>query len=189
MSALQLLAGQLNELYQRASAIDAKRQPGKPQDWFESGLFSCHSPDLADYVADATRNLKRLSDNQSTLSPASQQRLAEHLAAQVDALTRAFSNQQTRSKFQRSIKLPKQQGTWQSAKPATEPSSTVDLYQQLTDFQQFERRLLDMIEQAERYRGDDTANRILALHARLGRCRRAVSEVEQAILKHERQAP
>ena len=86
MSALQLLAGQLNELYQRASAIDAKRQPGKPQDWFESGLFSCHSPDLADYVADAMRNLKRLSDNQSTLSPASQQRLAELSATSKPAV-------------------------------------------------------------------------------------------------------
>lgn len=188
MSALQVLAQQLHELQQRASAIDAKRQPGKPQDWFESGLFSCHSPDLADYVADACRNLQRLSDNQNTLSAASQQRLAEHLAAQVNALTRAFSNQQTRSKFQRAIGFNKS-GSKQTEKPATQTSSTVSLYQQLTEFQQFERRLMDMIEQAERYRGDDNANRILALHARLGRCRRAISEVEHAILQHERQIP
>lgn len=185
MNALQLLASQLTELYKRAGEIDSKRQPGKPQDWFESGLFSCHSPDLADYVADARRNLKRLSDNQPPLSAASQQRLAEHLAAQVDALTRAFSNQQTRSKFQRGVKINRQQ----AEKPVASKPGTVDLYQQLSEFQQFERRLLDMIEQAERYRGDGNADRILALYARLGRCRKAISEVEQAILQHERQVP
>jgi len=185
MSALQLLASQLHELYQRACTIDSKRQPGKPQDWFESGLFSCHSPDLADYVADARRNLKRLSDNQPPLSAASQQRLAEHLAAQVNALTRAFSNQQTRSKFQRGVKLQRDQ----EKKPVANKSTTINLYQQLTDFQQFERRLLDMIEQADRYSSNDNANRTLALHARLGRCRKAISEVEQAILQHERQIP
>ncbi|WP_214000259.1 primosomal replication protein PriC [Arsukibacterium sp.] len=185
MSALHLLASQLNELYQRACTIDSMRQPGKPQDWFESGLFSCHSPDLADYVADARRNLQRLTDNQPPLSAASQQRLAKHLAAQVDALTRAFSNQQTRSKFQRSIKINRVQ----TDKPVVSKAGTVDLYQQLSDFQQFERRLLDMIEQAERYSSDGNTNRVLALHARLGRCRKAISDVEQAILQHERQVP
>lgn len=185
MSALQLLASQLNELYARASVIDSNRQPGKPQDWFESGLFSCHSPDLADYVADAKRNLKRLSDNQPPLSAASQQRLAEHLAAQVAALARAFSNQQTRNKFQRVGRISQEQ----LVKPATNKTTATSLYQQLTEYQQFERRLLDMIEQAERYGGDNNASRILALHARLGRCRKAITDAEQVILQHERQLP
>ncbi|KKO47384.1 hypothetical protein WG68_01790 [Arsukibacterium ikkense] len=184
MNALQVLASQLNELYQRASVIDSARQPGKPQDWFESGLFSCHSPDLADYVADAKRNLQRLSNNQPPLSDASRQRLAEHLAAQVNALTRAFSNQQTRSKFQRSAKISRE-----PVKPAVSKKSSAGLYQQLTDYQQFERRLLDMIEQAERYGGNSNANHVLALHARLGRCRKAISDTEQAILQHERNIP
>lgn len=184
MTPMQLLASQLDELYKRASLIDSKRQAGKPQDWFESGLFSCHSPDLADYVADARRNLKRLSENQPPLSAASQQRLAEHVAAQVDALTRAFSNQQTRSKFQQSIKVNRQQ----AKPPLADKPATANLYQQLAEFQQFERRLLDMIEQAERY-DSHNADRVLALHGRLGRCRKAITEVEQAILQHERQVP
>lgn len=185
MSALQLLASQLNELYQRACVIDGQRQPGKPQDWFESGLFSCHSPDLADYVADAKRNLKRLSDNSPPLSQPGRQRLAEHLAAQVNALTRAFSNQQTRNKFQRSVKISREK----LAKPITSKPGSTGLYQQLAEYQQFERRLLDMIEQADRYGSNNDASRLLALHARLGRCRKAISEVEQAILQHERQVP
>ncbi|MDX1677683.1 primosomal replication protein PriC [Arsukibacterium sp.] len=184
MSALQLLASQLNELYQRASAIDRQRPDGKPQDWFESGLFSCHSPDLADYVADAKRNLKRLSDNQPPLSAISKQRLAAHIAAQVEALTRAFRNLDTRSKFQRTVTLRQRQET----KSVAAQPATVNLYQQLTEFQQFERRLLDMIEHAERY-SSDNANRVLALHARLGRCRKAITEVEQAILQRERELP
>jgi primosomal replication protein N'' len=184
MNTLQLLSSQLSELYQRASVIDSQRLPGKPQDWFESGLFSCHSPDLADYVADARRNLKRLSDEQPPLSAASKQRLAEHLAAQVAALTRAFSNLGTRNKFQRAVKISREQ----PAKPTAAKPATANLYQQLTDFQQFERRLLDMIEQAERY-ASDNASRVLALYARLGRCRKAITEVEQAILQHERQVP
>ncbi|KKO50089.1 hypothetical protein VT06_03660 [Arsukibacterium sp. MJ3] len=185
MNALQLLASQLTELYQRASVIDSQRKPGKPQDWFESGLFSYHSPDLTDYVADAQRNLQRLSAVQSGLSAASRQRLAEHLAAQVNALTQAFSNQHIRSKFQQSTRIRREQ----PAPVAASQPSAVSLYQQLTDYQQFERRLLDMIEQTERYGGADNAGRLLALHARLGRCRKAINEVEQTILQRERQVP
>ncbi|MBV2128128.1 primosomal replication protein PriC [Arsukibacterium indicum] len=184
MTPIQLLASQLNELYKWACDIDSKRQAGKPQDWFESGLFSCHSPDLADYVADARRNLARLSADRPALSAASRQRLAEHVAAQVNALTRAFSNQQTRSKFQSTVKISHERA--QKSLPGKAPAT--NLYQQLAEFQQFERRLLDMIEQAERY-DNQNANRILALHGRLGRCRKAITEVEQAILLHERQVP
>ncbi len=184
MNSLQQLASQLNELYQRASVIDSQRKPGKPQDWFESGLFSWHSPDLTDYVADTQRNLNRLATAPDGLSQAARQRLAEHVNAQVNALTRAFYNLRTRDKSHIS-----KVNTEQRVKPVNNQPKAVDLYQQLTEYQQFERRLQDMIEQADRYGGKDNADRLLALHGRLGRCRKAISDTEQAILIHERQLP
>lgn len=47
----------LQQLLEWAQQLDRKKKPGKPQHWFDSSLFSCHSPDLADYVLDSLRYL------------------------------------------------------------------------------------------------------------------------------------
>ncbi len=63
--------------------------------------------------------------------------------------------------------------------------STQELYQQLSEYQGFERRLLDMLELEQRQlsggSADTSADRVLAIHARLGRCRKALSELEVEI--------
>ncbi|WP_449359889.1 primosomal replication protein PriC, partial [Alishewanella longhuensis] len=50
----------LQQLLEWAQQLDRKKKPGKPQHWFDSSLFSCHSPDLADYVLDSLRHLDHL---------------------------------------------------------------------------------------------------------------------------------
>ncbi|HEX5791638.1 MAG TPA: primosomal replication protein PriC, partial [Rheinheimera sp.] len=64
-------------------------------------------------------------------------------------------------------------------------TSSQQLYQQLSDIQEFERRLLDMINLASRDSSADAVQRTLALHARLGRCRRALSDIERKIVDLE----
>lgn len=167
----------LQQLLEWAQQLDRKKKPGKPQHWFDSSLFSCHSPDLADYVLDSLRYLDHLQRQGDKLSTAARQRLIERLNEQVAALTLAFRNREVR---QHAPSLPRTKAVVQQL-----AASSQQLYQQLSEYQQFESRLLDMVRLAERDSSKEATNKTLALHARLGRCRKAINEVEQAIQQLE----
>jgi primosomal replication protein N'' len=177
MDLLTTLAHQLQQLRQHAEKIDLKRARGKPQNWFDSTLFSCRSPELTDYVLEAQRNLTHL--QQHSLSDGARLRLVQRLSEQTAALTQAFRNVDVRQKnTAKSAKL----------KAVVEKinASGQQLYQQLSETQEFERRLLDMITLASRDNSGHAVQRTLALHARLGRCRQALSEIERQIQDLER---
>ncbi|CAM3713731.1 primosomal replication protein PriC [Rheinheimera salexigens] len=178
MQLTEVLNQQLIKLRQQAEAADLKRPYGKPQHWFDSDLFSCRSANLADYVAEAQRNLKHLTEKTS-LSLIAQQRLVQRLSEQTTALTQAFRN----------LGLHQQSFKRRAAKKVVEQitQSSQQLYQQLSEYQGFERRLLDMISIESRGSSPEQIQRSLALHQRLGRCRKAISEVEQQIQQFERQ--
>lgn len=175
MSALAELKQRLTQLRQQAKMLDQVPIAGKPQDWFQTDLFSCHSPYLTDYVDEAMQQLHRLqlcSSGQQAASSEQQQRLAERIAAQCNALTRAFANSETRKNFKvtkRKVQKVVQQLT----------QSSRDLYQQLSQYKEYEQRLEDMLRLAQQQNKD--VQQQLAVQARLGRCRRAISEVEQQI--------
>ena len=172
MDLLQTLQQQLAQLLQNAQQIDHTAVAGKPQNWFDSNLFSCRSSQLSDYVQEAQRNLQHLKNG--TLSQATRQRLVQRLSEQTQALTRAFRNVDIRHKTTLKSAKPKQFVQRISA-------SSQQLYQQLSDIQEFERRLLDMIQLASRDNSADAVQRTLALHARLGRCRKALTDIERQI--------
>ncbi|MCC5851606.1 MAG: primosomal replication protein [Alkalimonas sp.] len=175
MSQLHELRARLDQLRQQALQLDKTPMAGKPIDWFQSELFSCHSPFLTDYVDEALQQLTRLQHFQSGqqhVSAEQQHRLAERIAAQCHALTRAFANHQTR----RSFKVGKRK-TQQLVQQITQSSR--DLYQQLSQYKEFEQRLQDMLRLAQQQ--NQPVQQQLALQARLGRCRRAISDVEQQI--------
>lgn len=176
MDLLATLLHQLQQLWQQAEQIDLQQVAGKPQNWFDSALFSCRSPHLTDYVAEAQRNLRHLQD--SNLSSMAKQRLVQRLSEQTSALTRAFRNVDTRRKPTSKSKL--------KAVVQQISASSQQLYQQLSDTQEFERRLQDMISLANRENSAEAIQRTLALHARLGRCRKALSDIERQIQDLER---
>jgi primosomal replication protein N'' len=71
--------------------------------------------------------------------------------------------------------------------------SSHQLYQQLTEHHEFERRLKDMIIEREQERTrsksvnlDKLSQEVLALHQRLGRCRKAISVIERNIEQAEK---
>ncbi|MDP5141735.1 primosomal replication protein PriC [Rheinheimera baltica] len=177
MDLLGTLAHQLQQLKQQAEQIDLKQVSGKPQNWFDSTLFSCRSPQLTDYVIEAQRNLNHL--QHSALAITAKQRLVQRLSEQTVALTRAFRNVDIRRKP--SNKVHKAKNLVQQISVSSQ-----QLYQQLSDTQEFERRLQDMIVLANRENAPDAIQRSLALHARLGRCRKALSDIERQILDLER---
>jgi primosomal replication protein N'' len=67
------------------------------------------------------------------------------------------------------------------------------LHQQLSEHHEFERRLKDMITEREQLRiraksanADKLSQEVLALHQRLGRCRKAISSIERNIEQAEK---
>lgn len=171
------LRHQLQQLQQQAEKIDRQQRPGKPQNWFDSTVFSCRSPHLTDYVTEALRNLAHLDD--ARLSTAAKQRLVQRLSEQTTALTQAFRHVDVRNK-------PTSKGRKVAAVVQQLNAGSQQLYQQLSDTQEFERRLLDMISLAARDNSAEAIQRGLALHARLGRCRKALFDIEQQIQELER---
>lgn len=66
--------------------------------------------------------------------------------------------------------------------------SSHELYQKLSEHHEFERRLMDMVTEREQQlqrstssNADKLSQEVLALHQRLGRCRKAITAIEQNI--------
>lgn len=187
------LEQQLLKLASQASQIDQQAPAWQRRDWFDSELFQCHSPQLLDYVQEAMQLLQRLqqplrgSGELLIIQQQNQQRLAEKLSAQMQALGQAFACLDVRQR---------EKTKWRQPKSATQKPTTPQrqragqllaelggshqaLYQKLSETHEFERRLLDLINAAAREQQDPA--RQLALHARLGRCRKAISQLEAEI--------
>jgi primosomal replication protein N'' len=197
LSNWQNLAAQLEQqllsLASQASTIDQQAPAWQRRDWFDSTLFQCHSPQLLDYVQEAMQLLQRLqqpirgSGELLIIQQQNQQRLAEKLSAQMQALGRAIACLDVRKR---------EKSKWRPSKTAAQTPTTPQrqragqllaelggthqaLYQKLSETHEFERRLLDLINEAAQQQQDPA--RQLALHARLGRCRKAISQLEAEI--------
>ena len=190
---LAALEQQLLKLANQASRIDEAAPSWQRRDWFDSELFQCHSPQLLDYVQEAMQLLKRLQapvrghTDYQLFQQQNQQRLAVKLAAQLEALSRAFSCLDVRQR---------ENGKWRKAKVAKTEATAPErhragqllaelggshqaLYQKLSETHEFERRLQQMIHEAAQQQQQPELQ--LALHARLGRCRKAISQLEAEI--------
>jgi primosomal replication protein N'' len=73
--------------------------------------------------------------------------------------------------------------------------SSHELYQELSQNHEFERRLLEMLQERERALAEASnqdaqrlQKEIFALHMRLGRCRKAIAVVEDKIVQVEKQS-
>jgi len=188
----QQLERQLLQLASQASQIDQQAPAWQRRDWFDSDLFQCHSPQLLDYVQETMTLLQRLqqplrsSGELLIIQQQNQQRLAERLSAQMQALGRAFAcldvrqrekGKRRQAKTAANTPTPQRQRAGQLL--AELGGSHQALYQKLSETHEFERRLLDLIHEAAREQLDPA--RQLALHARLGRCRKAISQLEAEI--------
>jgi primosomal replication protein N'' len=206
MSTLQQLSQQLEQqlltLAGQASRIDQAAPAWQRRDWFDSELFQCHSPQLLDYVQEAMHLLSRLQQPPRghgelyRIQQANQQRLAEKLAAQIQALTRAFSCLDIRQREKGKWRTRTDKTTTTSKLTAQQQATAAQrqragqllaelggshqaLYQKLSETLEFERRLQQLIQQAAIEQHEPA--RQLALHARLGRCRKALSQLEAEI--------
>ncbi|MDN3653183.1 primosomal replication protein [Thalassotalea ponticola] len=206
--AWQKLSSIISELEQQATAVDQANEKRKQHYYLqESPLFSettfpISSNRLRPYVVYVQKQLKHvqhlLSNNQQQLADA----LLIQIEQQVSAIIVAIKSDQNRHRdsdyrLQRNKRRNQQQQAEDSNKQLAKRVmlSAHQLHTKLVEYRGFESRLELMIKDHEkklaRAQGNDKTTeqqKIFALHQRLGRCRRAINDVERQIEESDKRS-
>lgn len=147
---------------------------------FEHHLFRTKSIKLTDYLTEVVENIDSL--------PPTEHRHAhrfalETIAQQVEAIITALKATSVWQKEQQFKPVARYKKVVKKI-----IQSSQDLYRELSQNHEFERRLLEMIELRQNEilncsdaRATELNKEILVLHGRLGRCRKAITAVEEKI--------
>jgi len=155
---------------------------------FSLDLFNTSSDLFIDYVLEIkqkTEQLKRLLTNKNEALSTYQ---IERLEKQISSLHNAFqSNSNIHNEAQNRLNAIARSLNKKAVQSIIKPSKT--LYQDLSEHHEFERRLLQMLQDKELERKqaqsttlEKTYQEVLALHQRIGRCRQAISKIESEIV-------
>ncbi|KOC89952.1 primosomal replication protein PriC [Winslowiella iniecta] len=169
---LQQLDARVDQLASSVSPL-AERRTRRAR--FDNQLFHCQSTRLGDYLQEVRETLAQLKQCVAGANPERLSWLAERVVLQIGALQREVATQTLR----------RQEGMKQS--PAEK------LQQKLADHHEFERRLLAMLMERERQLGQQETllqqqkmqQEMVALEARLQRCRAALKEIEREVAQRE----
>ncbi|WMN59805.1 primosomal replication protein [Pseudoalteromonas xiamenensis] len=177
------------EEFDKAKWFDKNRYIQSQPSLFSNRLFVSKSLKLRDYVDEIVQSLASLPPE--THRHAYQFAITK-IGEQIEAVIKVLKSTPVWAKENK----PSSQKQHQYRKAITRiMQSSHELYQELSQNHEFERRLIDMIE--ERKRLLDDANKtdveklnkeIFALHMRLGRCRKAIAATEEKILFAEKQS-
>lgn len=175
MSTQRLLQALEQQIAALASVVQPRGDVPIPQARFDAALFANHGTRLRDYLAEVQKNFAQLQAAVKDNRAAHVAFLAEKLVTQITALQREIATQTLRRNNQ-----PKE-------------VATVDLYHKLAEHQEYERRLISMIEDRENLLGQQTTfaaqkklqQELAALEGRLARCRQALARIERNIERKE----
>jgi primosomal replication protein N'' len=198
VTSLQKIDGIIEELSSTAKFLDNSNSKLKAHNLlkhtplFSVDLFSTSSDLFYDYIEEIKDNsaqLKRLIGTQNNVLAEYQ---IESLEKKISSLLNAFnSNQSIHNEAQHRLNAYKSRQLKKSAKAIIQPSE--NLYQTLAENHEFERRLLQMLTDKENERNMAPARQltklsgeVLVLHQRLGRCRQAISKIENDIVNMEK---
>lgn len=187
----------LNDLEGVANSLDTSNSKLKAHTLlhdsplFSVDLFNTNSDLFVDYVIEIkkkTAQLERLINNKNDELSKYQLELIEK---QITSLYNAFqSNTNIHNEAQNRLNAIQKRRFKKAVKAVIAPSQ--NLYQTLAEHHEFERRLLQMLQDKEQERMqaprsllDKLSQEVLALHQRLGRCRQAISKIEADIVKFE----
>jgi len=156
--------------------IDPIAHVSASQARFDIALFSTKGTRLRDYLAEIKTNLQKLNQEVVEKRPAQVAFIAERLVAQITAMQRELATQTLRKTHQ------------------TPERTSQDNYTKLAETQQFERRLIAMIEDRETTLGQlatfadqqRVQKELAALEGRLMRCRQALAKIERQIERQEK---
>jgi primosomal replication protein N'' len=170
---------------------------------FSSTLFASKSDQFCPYILEINRRISEF----SRLVSANKIDLSKVLLIQIEQQISSISNAlhsngimhqaaklsfETNSKVRNKKAKEKNTNKYKSlAKNIVQTSH--QLYQKLAEHHEFERRLMVMIQERETSRlqcrsneNEKLSSEVLALHQRLGRCRRAISSIEHEIEQKEK---
>lgn len=187
--ALLKLKNQISQLEMQAIKFDKAK-------WFDKNRYIQAQPSLFAHSVFATKSLKlcdyvdEINDAYNRL-PSQNKRHAyafalEKLVTQIEAVIKVLKSTPVWAK-ENKLNIPKKAKVYKKAVQKIMQSSH-ELYQELSQNHEFERRLQEMIEIRKQQLHDSNLSQskkinqeILALHARLGRCRKAISATEEKI--------
>lgn len=169
---LQQLENQIDVL---SIAITPQTDIPARQARFDQRLFSNHGTQLRDYLSEIRKNMKQLKQMAAENHLAQVSFLAEKLVTQIFALQRELATQSLR----KADPLPNAENS--------------DLYQNLAKNQDYERRIVLMIQDRENQLGNQTRlseqqriqQELAKLEGRLIRCRQALRQIERIIERKE----
>jgi primosomal replication protein N'' len=189
------LQQQIEQLAQHAQQFDKAK-------WFDKNRYIQAQPSLFAHSVFATKSLKlcdyvdEIKDAFARLpSPDKRHAYAfalEKLSAQIEAVIKVLKSTPVWAK-ENKFTQPKKAKVYRQAVQKIMQSSH-ELYQELSQNHEFERRLQEMIDirkqqlsSANSTQASKLNQEILVLHARLGRCRKAISATEDKIQQVEKQ--
>ncbi|ATC95301.1 primosomal replication protein [Pseudoalteromonas tunicata] len=191
LTVIERLEAQITRLKHDAKAFDNAKLLEKNRfiqnkhRLFDPHLFSSKSMLLLDYVdeiGDALKSMPNIAQRNSYTFA------VEKISLQLEAIVRvlkatpvwAKENQPTRKKYYKKAVQQIMQ-------------SSHELYKELSDHHEFERRLNEMVsirrlqlDKANSEQANKINLEILAIHGRLGRCRKAISAIEDKIQRAEK---
>ncbi|MFY8272670.1 primosomal replication protein [Pseudoalteromonas sp. SSDWG2] len=178
------------EQFDKAKWFSKNRYMQSQHSLFERSVFTTKSMLLVDYVDEAQQQLDRLGRSEYQNARHQYAHAINHLSEQIEAIVKVLKATPVWAKENTpSAKAKKyQKAVQQIIKPTNE------LYQELAQNHEFERRLEAMINErklamgkADPTQAQQLNTEILALHARLGRCRKAIGACEERIQLAEKQ--
>lgn len=160
-------------------------------DVFNSSSFYTKSEELNDYLREIQNNISRL---ESVTEQSHAEYLTERIAAQFSCFKNYANASYLSTKYSNQNKKHFSQVNRVKQMAARVTQSSQALYQELSKLQEYERRLLDMVaeKQAQLHQADNSnrtelQNAVLITQQRLGRCRKALSGVEEQIQALDKQ--
>ncbi len=202
MNHIDRLSALLKQLATKAKQIDIKNATEKVHRLIENNnlfspeLFVSQSDRFSPYIEEIQQKLPEYSRlvraEKIELSTLLLQQIEQQVAAISNALrANATLHQAAKLSFDAhskvKIKRSKSQNKYKDIAKKIMLTSQ-QLYQKLNEHHEFERRLMDMVAERELQRVKSKASdssklsaEVLALHQRLGRCRKAISTIERDI--------
>jgi primosomal replication protein N'' len=204
MNSIERLSVLLETLEVKAKQTDIQNTQRKAHrliennNLFSSTLFVSQSDQFIPYIKEAKRKISEFSRlvaaNKVALSKLILLQIEQQISAISIALqSNAVMHQAATLSFDANKKVRIKKAKEKQASKYNELTKNVmlnshQLYQKLNEHHEFERRLMDMLNEREsaRIRSKNNENEkismeVLALHQRLGRCRQAISVIERDI--------
>jgi len=204
MNSIERLSVLLKTLDTKAKQIDTKNTQAKAHQLIENNnlfsatLFFSQSDKFSPYIKEIERRLTELTRlvkaNKIKLSKVLLQQIEQQISAISNALqSNSIMHQAAKLSFDANSKVRIKRAKAKQANKYKEITTNLimnshQLYQKLTQHHEFERRLMDMVSERESMRvkcksheSKKLSTEVLALHQRLGRCRKAISTIEHDI--------